>query len=176
MQESLKIKLNKTPKITSLLILTFTASLSVYGFPKVMAKLHGFAAFKVAVAAVLLSLFFFAFIVIFTELTRKNPGLTVSNEGIVDRSSRGAAGLITWADIEGFTLTANSLGHRLLVVQVHNPAEYLNRGSKSRRTIRQSRYDLFQSPIVLSRANLKCNFDELKRELERRLEAAKQTG
>gem|GEM_PF-88308 len=100
-------------------------------------------------------------IVLLRKLKDKRPGLIISNEGILDNASGVAAGVIPWSDIQEIKL-AHVMSQKFLMLIVKDPQQYIQRETNAiKRKGMELNYKNYGSPISISAAALKINFNEL---------------
>lgn len=108
--------------------------------------------------------------VVFKKLQSNKPGLVIDQSGITDNASALSAGHIPWSDIKGIR-TIQMMNQQLIMVEVVNPEEYINRQSGAlKRKAAEINYKSYGSPISISANALKCNFAELEHILQSALE------
>jgi hypothetical protein len=107
---------------------------------------------------------------ILRKLSDHKPGLVLSSAGITDNASGVAAGFIPWAEIEASSVFAVQ-GQRMLIIHVHDPERYMERGGAFRRALNRANYKLAGSPIAIPSSTLKIGFDELQALFDRYLQA-----
>lgn len=116
---------------------------------------------------------FFGFTAIFllTKMSDTKPALIINDDGIFDNSSATAVGLISWYDINRFSIL-NVAKNQFLVVGVKNPELYIaaqmNPLKKLSLSFNQKRYG---SPLIISNNILDGDLDELIDLLNERLKA-----
>jgi hypothetical protein len=88
------------------------------------------------------------------------PGLIVNLEGITDRSSLFAIGLINWADITQIG-TEDDKYPVYVIVHVNNPSEYIQKQNIIVRYLASTNYKKYGSPVVIDAYQLKCDYAEL---------------
>jgi hypothetical protein len=94
------------------------------------------------------------------KLFDRKPGLVLSSVGILDNSSGASAGLIPWADIEGFdTFVIHK--QRLLVIKLVSPEKYVSSGGSFRRALNRANMKMVGSPVAIASNALKIDFDGL---------------
>jgi hypothetical protein len=121
------------------------------------------------------SILFFGLVFLFAvrKVFDTQPGLIVSSQGILDNSSGVAAGMIPWAEIQGFaTTTVHS--QRFLTILVAEPEKYVERGGFLKRVANRASLKYYGSPVQISANSLKIRFDDLAALVERRYQAHRQ--
>lgn len=111
----------------------------------------------------LASILFFGIvaIVILRKFFDKKPGLTISDEGIIDNSSGNSEGIIPWSDITDIEV-GQVMSQKFLMIIVKNPQEYINKAKNSlKKNGMKMNYKSYGSPIAISSNTLKMNFQEL---------------
>lgn len=94
---------------------------------------------------------------------KTDAGVTISSEGIYERTHPGFVGLIKWADIKGFHIKKTMAG-QLILVMLNNPGDYI---AKIKNTmIAQTNMKEHATPAVIITRNLPCTADELLVELQ----------
>jgi hypothetical protein len=91
----------------------------------------------------------------------KNAGITITKEGIHDKSSAISLGLIRWSDIKEIDKEV-SLKSKLLVVRVKKNSVYLKKANNSaiERLLRQNIRN-FDTPVVIESKYLESSLEEL---------------
>lgn len=119
-----------------------------------------------------LSIAFFGLcsVIALRKLFDHKPGLQLSAAGLQDNSSGIAAGLIPWPHIAAIAPYQIS-GQRMLVVMLHEPEPYIERGSAFRRKQNRANHKLCGSPVSISTNSLKIGYGELQQLLEQYLAA-----
>lgn len=102
------------------------------------------------------------------KLFDQNPGLQLSAAGLQDNTSGIAAGLIPWSHIAAIAPYQIS-GQRMLVVMLHEPEPYIERGSAFRRKLNRANYKLCGSPVSISTNSLQIGYEALQQLLEQYL-------
>jgi hypothetical protein len=103
------------------------------------------------------------------KLFDTRPGLIVSSEGITDNCSGYTFGLIPWADIAGIEVIEVGK-QKLIMVLVHNPAEYINRQSNAiMKKMAAMNYRQYQTPVSITANTLQYDLEELYALLKGRL-------
>ncbi|MFK7781469.1 STM3941 family protein [Psychroserpens sp.] len=118
----------------------------------------------------LITIAFFGMTGIFgiTKLFDFKPGLTINSIGILDNSSAVSGQLIKWKDIKGFDIIqVNST--KFLLIHVRNPKDYINRANSFKRFWMKMNEKKFKTPLSISSNSLECNFDELIKVIEIKL-------
>jgi hypothetical protein len=103
----------------------------------------------------ILALFFFR------KLFDKEPGLVLTNSGIVDNASAVSAGFIPWSEVIGSEIFEMQR-QKMLIIMVKDPEKYIDRGNAVQRTLNKANYNMCGSPITISANVLKINFSELR--------------
>lgn len=109
------------------------------------------------------------------KLFDQKPGLQLSAAGLQDNASGIAAGLIPWRDIAAIVPYQIS-GQRMLVIRLHEPEPYIERGSAFRRKLNRANFKLCGSPVSISTNALQIGYEELQRLLQQYLQAYGETG
>lgn len=121
--------------------------------------------------AALSCIFFFgwAALALSKKLQQKEAGIVIDEQGITDRSSAAAAGMIHWKDIIGFS-TASVMKQSFILVQLQNPEEYINRATGTvRRRSMQYNLKTYGTPVAISANALSCSLAELESVLQKAL-------
>ena len=111
----------------------------------------------------LASILFFGIVAIVTlrKFFDKKPGLTISDEGIVDNSSGNSAGIIPWSDITNIEV-AQVMSQKFIMIIVKNPQKYIDRAqNKLKKSGMKMNFKSYGSPIAISANALQINFKEL---------------
>ncbi|MGA9334703.1 MAG: STM3941 family protein [Rudaea sp.] len=108
------------------------------------------------------------------------PGLVLNAAGFTDNASGVAAGFVPWTQVKavlerdvklsndynpsislkhGFTYRTRRI--RFLIVQVHHPERYIDRGNVFKRVLNRINANMVGSPICITSSVLKIDFDEL---------------
>ncbi|TFF38862.1 STM3941 family protein [Mucilaginibacter psychrotolerans] len=95
------------------------------------------------------------------KLFDTRPGLIVSEEGITDNCSSYTFGLIPWTDIAGIDVI--EIGRqKLIMIPVHNPAEYMNRQSNAiMKKMAAINYRQYQTPVSITANTLQYELEDL---------------
>ena len=88
------------------------------------------------------------------------PGLTINSIGILDNSSAVSGQLIKWKDIKGFDII-QVRSTKFLLIYVKNPKDYINKANRFKRFWMRMNDKKFRTPLSISTNSLDCNFDEL---------------
>lgn len=106
------------------------------------------------------------------RLRDKRPGLLIGSDGLTDHSNITSVGFIPWSDIDRIeAMVVNR--QPMLLVHVHNPQPYLERGSGMARTLRNANWRASGTPIVVAAHALAMRGDLLQAEVQRRIDAAR---
>ncbi len=111
-------------------------------------------------------LFGFATLMGFAQLFRRRPALIIDRLGIIDQQGWFSVGRVHWLEIRGFRIVAMKR-QKFLVVDLHNPRQYIDQGNALVRLIRGGNARLVGSPIALGSSTLDISFDELVRTVAR---------
>jgi hypothetical protein len=113
-------------------------------------------------SAVALIVIFFSTLCAILALKRLfdgRPGLIVDSLGLVDNSGRN--GRIAWEEIVGFRVVEIVPKQRILVVDVTDPQKYIRCGGPLRQVMQKVGAQFTGSPINISAAPLRMDFDEM---------------
>lgn len=112
----------------------------------------------IGVAAIL----FFGMILIYLlgRLSDHSPGLLINSQGIFDRSSAVAVGLIPWEEITDLSVKT-ARGQSFLTIHVRHPERFTNEGSWLKRMLLRGNQRFYGSPIYISSNTLEVNFSQL---------------
>jgi len=100
-------------------------------------------------------------------LRDRSPGMILDDDGFDDRSSAVAVGRVPWRDVQDVQ-TMTIAGQRFIVVRVHEPAPYIERGTWIQRSTRRANARRCGSPITITVGMLGIGCDELVAEMQRR--------
>jgi hypothetical protein len=150
------------PRIFGILVLiplcgAAAACLVAFVFP----LLPGFLRLKTAAVATIVFILLFACYWLVKDIFSRQPALTITSDGITNRSGFSNTVFIPWGDIAEFREAVNSMRQKLLLVIVNNPASYISKGSAMTARFRQNYLATFGTPIVISALNLNIDFSEL---------------
>ena len=104
---------------------------------------------------------------LFKKLGDKSPGLVISEEGVFDNASAVSAGYIPWTDVLEIreTMVVNQTFINLIV---KNPQDYIDRQKSAfKRKLMQINYNSYGTVIGISANGLKCEYHELKANLDK---------
>lgn len=105
---------------------------------------------------------FIGIVLIVIKNIKKNYGLLITEDGIIDNSSVGSIGLILWKDVKKIS-QRKFMSTQFLLIDVRNPNEYLDKAkNKFILSLLKSNLRIYGTPLAISSVALKCNFDELK--------------
>lgn len=111
--------------------------------------------------------FFGASSVIFARrLFRAHAGLSLTPEGMVDRSSALALGLVRWPDVTAIDLMTMN-GVEMIIVRVTNPELYVRRGNFVQRMLNRGNMRMVGSPVFVAPIALATDSQTLRALLER---------
>src|SRR5690625_3924020 len=110
----------------------------------------------------LISIMFFGFCLIYyiKEIIVYKPILTISDEGIIDRSSFLGAGLVRWEDIRDVDFVDFG-GQVFLGIFTYDPDLIINRSNSIQRMLNQVNKKMIPSQVNIPAKNLNCSIDEL---------------
>jgi hypothetical protein len=94
------------------------------------------------------------------RLFRRGPALILDRQGMLDQSGGAAVGRLSWLEVRGLRIAAVRRT-KFLVVDLHNPRQYLDHGNAWQRLLRSGNQRTVGSPVALSSATLDVAFDEL---------------
>jgi hypothetical protein len=97
---------------------------------------------------------------LFYRIIDSRPGLKISLDGIINRTSLFGTDLIEWSDINKID-TENDKYPVYVIVYINNPAEYVQEKKLFARYMASSNYTKYGSPIVIDAYQLKCSYPEL---------------
>jgi hypothetical protein len=116
------------------------------------------------VGLLLLVFFSTAWVYIPIKLFDKKPGLILDENGIYDNSSAVSVGLILWNDIDSIKLVyaiEKRKSSRFLLINVHNPEEYIDRSNGFKKVLLNLNTKLYGTPLTIGLAGLKYNRERL---------------
>ena len=111
----------------------------------------------------LIGIFFFGAVGIFgiKKLSDKRVGLTMDKHGITDHTNGGSIGLIKWKDISKIS-TKQIMSTKFLLIEVKNPEVYIKKAENEMKAkLMRTNMKVYGTPLSITSAALKCNFDEL---------------
>ena len=110
------------------------------------------------------------------KLLDRSPGLVLDSQGFLDRTTFISVGRVEWSDVRGLrTLTYR--GSKKLVVEVHDPLRFVDRGNVMQRLIRAPDFWFRRlGPVQLRSVMLDTSFDGLVFAVTSFFEGAKATG
>ncbi|MBN3003499.1 hypothetical protein JW897_07085 [Chromobacterium alkanivorans] len=94
------------------------------------------------------------------QCLQRKPALVFNAQGLSDHSSQIAVGLIPWADIVGWEVSAGR-GQQFLIIKVRAPGKYLSRLGPVARLFSHFNFICYGSPIAISSTALQASFDDL---------------
>ncbi|MDJ0756052.1 MAG: STM3941 family protein [Ardenticatenaceae bacterium] len=108
------------------------------------------------------TILFFGMILIYllTRFGDQSPGLLINSQGIIDRSSAVAVGLIPWEEITGYSVKT-ARGQSFLAIHVRHPERFMNERGWIKRMLLRGNQRLYGSPIQISSNTLAVNFSQL---------------
>lgn len=121
------------------------------------------------------SILFFGLCLVFIakSLFDTKPGLILDEYGITDNSSASSIGLIEWKDIEGIE-TIQIASTKLLIIYTNQPEKYIQRAKSGLiRTVMQTNYKSYGSPISISSTALNIKFRDLEALINKEFEKRK---
>jgi len=122
-----------------------------------------------AIGAAAILFFGYAAFILFRQLSNKNNGLLLSNEGITDHSGAVNAGVIAWKDIKSVKQIEVSRTP-FLILLLHNPTDYIERQeSKFQKKLLKMNFNTYGSPICISASNLSISINDLQKKIEARI-------
>jgi hypothetical protein len=102
------------------------------------------------------------FIIMCYKVIVNKPGLSITEEGIVDNSTTAASGFFNWADIVKFT-HEDSNYPVCIIVHLKDTEQYLKKQRNIfKRYFASNNEKTYGSPMVINTYQLKCDFIELK--------------
>lgn len=130
--------------------------LMTYIFP----NLTGFFDLKLTAVVTIVAIVTWAIIVVIRHSSRKKPGLIIDANGITNRTNITSTEFIPWSDITGFKEVDGSFNHKLIVVELINPEEYINKTPKMSAS-RRVQYHQTGSPILITATTLEIDDQKL---------------
>ncbi len=116
-------------------------------------RLPGFFNLKLAAVVTIAAVIIWAMIVVIRHSSRKNPGLIIDAKGITNRTNITSTEFILWSDISSFREIDGSFKHKLIVVDLKNPDEYIYKSPKMSAS-RQVQFRQTGSPILITSTTL----------------------
>lgn len=102
------------------------------------------------------------------KLFDKTPGLIIDKEGIYDNSSAAAGHLIKWERIKGLRVD-QVMSTKFILIDIENPEEFMDEVNGIKKKLMWSTYKMYGTPTSISSSTLSCDFDELFRIINGRL-------
>ena len=157
------------PKRSRMLMLSFLSIVFVLlGTIFTLLFIYGEAPIWIGIVGVITLLFFgWCGIFYLKELLNRRPALIISVEGIIDRSSYLAAGLVKWEDIKEFNLYTFS-GQTFLGIVTYDPKLIINRTSGAKRLLNGANRGLVDAQVIIPVKNLACSIETIFEEIEHR--------
>lgn len=101
---------------------------------------------------------------IIKKMFKKEIGLAIDNEGILDNTSSSSVGLIRWQDVQKTeVISINSV--KFLLIYVSNPDFYI-RGNKAQKLMLSQIYSMQNTPICISSKSIQCSFKNMQKLIE----------
>ncbi|KMN36130.1 hypothetical protein VI26_07480 [Chromobacterium sp. LK1] len=100
------------------------------------------------------------------QCLQNKPALVFNAQGLWDRSSQIAVGLIVWTDIVGWEVSAVR-GQKFLIIKVRTPGKYLSQLGPVARLFGHFNFICYGSPIAIASGAVQASFDELLALVER---------
>lgn len=113
--------------------------------------------------------FGYGFIYFVRELNSRKPVLIVSDEGMMDRSTALAAGLIRWEEISDLDFVDFG-GQVFLAIYTFDPELIVNRSHGLKKLLYQINKGLIDAQVNIPVKNLDCNIEQLVQEINHRWE------
>lgn len=113
--------------------------------------------------------FGYGFIYFVRELKSRKPVLIVSDEGMMDRSTALAAGLIRWEEISDLDFVDFG-GQVFLAIYTFDPELIVNRSHGLKKLLYQINKGLIDAQVNIPVKNLDCNIEQLVQEINHRWE------
>lgn len=108
-------------------------------------------------------IFGFASVLLLKKLIDKKSGLILSEQGIYDNASSSGVGLIEWEDIESIVVIDKE-SERGIVIKVTDHEKYIARiKNKLVKINMRASIKWYESPIIITAANLEIDDDELQK-------------
>ena len=109
------------------------------------------------------------------QLFGRKPGLVVDRQGLIDHTTHLGVGRIDWAEVRGLR-TVKIRMNKFLVIDVHDPARFVDRGNVAQRILRAGNLRVQGSPVALSSILLEAGFDRMTDVVRRFFDQAKGNG
>lgn len=132
-------------------------------------KLPGFFNLKLTAVVIIAAVVIWAIILVISHSSRRKPGLIIDKTGITNRTNITSTEFIPWDDIIGFKEINGSFSHKLIVVELKNPEEYINKSPKMSAS-RLVQYQQNGSPLLITATTLDYDPQQLVMLLKGRLE------
>jgi hypothetical protein len=123
-------------------------------------KLTGFFNIKVTAIVLIAAAIIWAIVVVTRHSSRKTPGLIIDSKGITNRTNITSTEFIPWRDITGFKEINGSFKHKMIVVELKNPEEYINKAPKMSAS-RRVQYQQNGSPLLITATTLEYDPQQL---------------
>ncbi|MBA4385376.1 MAG: hypothetical protein C0410_11620 [Anaerolinea sp.] len=133
-------------------------------------KLPGFLNLKVTAVVLIAAIVIWTIVIVIRHSSRKRPGLIIDSKGITNRTNITSTEFIPWSDIIGFKEIKGSFNHKLIVVELKNPDEYIYKSPRISAS-RRVQYQQTGSPILITATTLEYDPQHLVTLLKERLDA-----
>jgi hypothetical protein len=101
-------------------------------------------------------------IFVLKKLGDKEPGLIISEEGIMDRSNAGSIGFVPWADVLAIHETT-VMNQKFVSVALKNPEHYIKlQPNKFKRKLINTNFKRFGYVVNITANSLQCHHHQLK--------------
>jgi hypothetical protein len=109
------------------------------------------------------------------RLFDRRPGLVVDRQGLIDRTTHLGVGRINWTEVRDLRIVKMRM-NKFLVIDVHDPDRFLDRGNVLQRLLRAGNLRAQGSPIALSSNLLEIGFDRMTHVVRCFFDQAKDNG
>lgn len=109
------------------------------------------------------------------RLVRRTPALIISSDGIIDRATVNAVGLVPWSQIRDVKILS-FLNQKFLGVFVADPAAFIARHSMFKRKALQANLSIGGAPVAIPRAGLAMDLEKLETLIRSRWAAESQSA
>lgn len=161
MNNRIEIFNKKQPVIVISLFLLLIGGGAIYLLMNfIYPKLTSFFNLKVTAVVVIAAVVIWAIMVVIRHSSRKKPGLIIDAKGITNRTNITSTEFIPWGDITGFKEINGSFKHKLIVVELKNPEEYINKAPKMSAS-RRVQFQQNGSPLLITATTLEYDPQQL---------------
>ncbi|MCB9082374.1 MAG: hypothetical protein H6555_11760 [Lewinellaceae bacterium] len=98
----------------------------------------------------------------------KSMGLIIDEHGIIDNTNATSVGLIRWEDITAIS-TVQVMSTKFLLIFTNDPNRILDKVSGLKRKLMEGNMKMYGTPLSITSTALQCNFADLEKLLQDRL-------